>query len=265
MSGNKKPPRIGVTAGFDHPHPERENYRGKTLLYVEQSMAHWIMTHGALPVLLPPATAPFRPEDLVNQIDGILFSGGDDVWPGHYGEEPLQPEWSGDAVRDRYELDLFRACMRADKPVLGICRGAQLINVALGGTLYQDIKTQQPDALAHTDRALFDSLRHEIELAEGSRLRQLYGRTTGRIISVHHQAIKNLAPDLRVEARSVPDGILEAVRYAPGPGARAIYIFAVQWHPEFQASGDAELLPREPIFDDFLAAVRARIAEENRT
>lgn len=223
-------------------------------------MAHWIMSHGALPVLVPTDAGYFRPENLIEDIDGFLLQGGSDVSPRSYGEEPLRPEWQGDAIRDAYESELLKACMRADVPVLGVCRGAQLINVALGGTLYQDIQEQQPASLVHRDWQVYDELEHEVEILAGSRLSEIYGAGPGRINSIHHQAIKDLAPDLEVEARSLPDGMVEAIRYRSpyAAGKEGPYVFAVQWHPEFQPARDPTRLPREPIFEDFLTAIRRR-------
>ena len=137
-------------------------------------------------------------------------------------------------MRDRYELDLIDRFMQAGKPVLGICRGCQLINVAFGGTLYQDIATQRPDALAHVDlRALRPQPARRCEFVPGTRLAGLYpGQPTAHINSIHHQAVKDLGRELEVEARA-PDGLVEAVRWR-GPS----YVFGMQWHPEFMAADD---------------------------
>ncbi len=106
---------------------------------------------GALALVIPSPDGPTKRGDVTlhdyaAMLDGLVLQGGSDVWPGSYGEEPLKPEWSGDRVRDEYEIALLRAFIDAGKPVLGVCRGLQVINVAFGGTLYQDIATQQPEA-----------------------------------------------------------------------------------------------------------------------
>ena len=186
MKNSERLLRIGVSACFDHADPERPLFKGKTLLYMEQSMAHWVMAHGALPVLLPTEAGNFRPEDLTDQVDGLLLQGGSDVSPTSYGEEPLRPEWQGDAVRDRYEIELVQAFMQADKPVLGICRGAQLINVALGGTLFQDINEQQAETMVHRDWNVYDGLFHDVELVADTRLRDLDGPAEPRPERVEH-------------------------------------------------------------------------------
>jgi putative glutamine amidotransferase len=165
----------------------------------------------------------------------------------------MQEAWSGDRVRDDYEIALTRAFVAAGKPVLGICRGLQLLNVAFGGTLYQDIGTQLPGALVHREKQLYDRNLHEIEFVPGTRLAGLYCDVAARKVnSVHHQGIRELAPDFTVEARSPTDGIIEAFRWR-GPS----YVAGVQWHPEFHDWRDATLLPGEPLLNDFLVAADA--------
>ena len=117
-----------------------------------------------------------------------------------YGEEPLRPEWAGDRVRDEYEMALVRAFAAAGKPVFGICRGLQLINVAHGGTLYQDIATQKPGARVHRDAAAYDLNFHEVDVLPETRLASLLQAGRHRINSVHHQGIKQLAAGFEVEA-----------------------------------------------------------------
>ena len=192
--------QIGISACFFHADPARPIFTGKTLQYLEQSMAHWVMSTGALAVMIPcPAGETRRGDatldDYARWLGGLVLQGGSDVWPGSYGETPLDPRWTGDWLRDEYELALLQAFTREGKPVLGVCRGLQLLNVAYGGTLYQDIATQRPEALRHRDPGLYDRNFHEIELLPGSRLAALYpGLVTARVNSVHHQAIKDLGP-----------------------------------------------------------------------
>jgi hypothetical protein len=113
-------------------------------------------------------------DDYANTLDGLVLQGGNDVAPETYGETPLHPDWAGDRVRDRYEIELIDAFVRAGKPVFGICRGLQLLNVMFGGTLLQDIATQRPASRAHRDGSAFERHFHGIELVKGSRLAQLY-------------------------------------------------------------------------------------------
>jgi anthranilate/para-aminobenzoate synthase component II len=137
------------------------------------------------------------------------------------------------------------------KPVLGICRGLQLINVACGGTLYQDIVEQYPNAAMHRDDALYDGFHHLISMVEGSRLASLFPHQSSYAVnSIHHQAIKTLGNDLLVEANAADDGLIEAIRWT-GNG----YMFGCQWHPELQADIPG-LLDSSPIMAEFLEAAR---------
>ena len=255
---SQAPVRLGLSACYFHADPKRAVFKGKTLLYVEQSIASWVMSTGALAYMIPAAAGPVKLQHLLAGLDGLVLQGGSDVSPKSYGEEPLRPEWAGDYVRDCYEIELVKLCMAANKPVLGICRGAQLINVAIGGTLYQDIQTQRPEALVHRDWEIYDQNFHDVELTAGGHLARLYGgRSRSRVNSVHHQAAKDLGRDLVVEARAVPDGIVEALRLVPAGGGGP-YVLGVQWHPEFQDPADAGLLPTQPLLQDFLGEVERR-------
>lgn len=265
-AGGRHPLRIGLSARLLHKPPAEMGFRGKTLQYLEQSIAHWIMGHGALAFMLP--TLGFDAEvsrrrvsvqHYVDSLDGLLLQGGADVSPASYGQTPLRPEWSGDPIRDHYEIELIDGFLGQGKPVLGICRGAQLINVAFGGTLYQDVALQHPGAGVHVDLEAYDQLRHDIVFEPGSRLEQLHhGQTGGRVNSIHHQAVDRLGGDLRVEARSVGDGIIEAIR-----GKGSVFVAGVQWHPEFHAQDEA-LLSAEPLMNDFLAAAQAAMDVSSR-
>lgn len=261
-----KPLLIGVSARIYYPNGPVLDLGGvwtRTLHYLEQSVAHWVISREVLPVMIPAVDRQslVKRTDVslhvyAEMLDGLLLQGGNDIAPESYGESPLAPEWAGDRIRDRYEIELLDAFIEAGKPVLGICRGCQLINVAFGGTLYQDIPTQRPDAVPHLDKAKYEHQFHDVELVEGTHLAGLYpGIRTAAINSIHHQAIKDLAPDLDVEARSVPDGIVEAVRWR-GPG----HVFGMQWHPEFlvQQEWHATQLDGHPILSDFLQAARQR-------
>ena len=250
-------PRIGISACFFHADPKRPIFTGKTLQYVEQSIVHWVQSAGALAVVIPSPEGPTRRGDVTladyaAMLDGLVLEGGSDMWPGSYGESPLRPEWSGDRVRDEYEMALLRAFIDAGKPVLGVCRGLQVLNVAFGGTLYQDIGTQKPGTRAHRDAGLYDQNFHAVDLVAGSPLSSLYpGVTRATVNSVHHQGVKDLAREFVVEAVSSDDGIVEAFRWT-GPS----YVAAVQWHPEFHDWTRTDLLSGDPLLADFLQATR---------
>ncbi len=248
--------KIGISACLFHPDAERKAAPQKTLQWIEQSTAHWLMSEGALPVMVPsPFGATARGEvtvhDYAGWLDGLVLHGGADVAPGSYGEEPLRPEWSGDRLRDEYEIALVKAFSDAGKPVFGICRGLQLINVAHGGTLYQDISTQKTGALVHRDAAAYDLNFHHVDIVADSRLAQLLGETRHKINSVHHQGVKDLAPGFVAEAVSPDDGVIEAIRHTGDA-----WVAAVQWHPEFHFP-ELGVVDDTPLLRDFLAAALA--------
>jgi putative glutamine amidotransferase len=212
------------------------------------------MSQGDLAVMVPAPEPLARVGEYAQWLDGLVLMGGSDLWPGSYGETPLQERWSGDRIRDEYEIALAQAFVAAGKPVFGVCRGLQLLNVAFGGTLYQDIATQRPEAVKHRDAALYDQLFHPIAIEPGTRLASLYPSSLRATVnSVHHQGIKDLARDFTVEARCPDDGTIEAVRWR-GPS----YVAAVQWHPEFHMGLDEQgLIDDAPLLADFRAACGA--------
>jgi putative glutamine amidotransferase len=248
--------KIAISACFFHPDPGRVAAPSKTLQWIEQSTAHWVMAEGALPVMIPaPMGETHRGDvtldDYAQWLDGLVMHGGADVWPGSYGEEPLKPEWRGDRLRDEYDIALVKAFREAGKPIFGICRGLQLINVAHGGTLYQDIGTQKPGALVHRDADAYDHNFHHVDILPGTRLEALLRERKHKINSVHHQGIKDLAPGFTVEAVSPDDGVIEAIRHTGDA-----WIAAVQWHPEFHFP-ELGVVDDTPLLRDFLDAARA--------
>ena len=251
--------KIGISACFFHPDPQRAVFKGKTLQYVEQEMAHWVMQKDAMALMIPSPEGDSRRAgsrvsvgDYARELDGLVLMGGSDVSPESYGEKALKPEWNGDRIRDDYEITLLRAFIAAGKSVLGVCRGAQVINVAQGGTLYQDLASQFPGALNHRNWDICDRNSHATSIVPGSGLARLYpGLTLTKTNSVHHQAARELGRDLVVEAWSEPDRVVEAIRWN-GPS----YVFAVQWHPEFHDRNDSSFINDTPILDDFLAHAR---------
>ncbi len=254
---------IGVSARIYYPQGPVLDLGGvwtKTLHYLEQSVAQWLMRGGALPVMIPAVDAQsvVQNEDLhlgyyAEALDGLVLQGGNDVAPQSYGQAPLVSDWSGDPVRDAYEIELIRAFVQSGKPVFGICRGLQMLNVAFGGTLWQDIETQQPHALEHVKKDLYERNVHAVEIMPHTHLASLYPKINqGTINSIHHQAINQLASGFVIEARSPEDGIIEAIRHE-GPN----YIAAVQWHPEFRQKESRVIFDDTPILEDFLNYARS--------
>ncbi len=253
--------RIGVSARIFHPEPGAKGLRGKTLQYLEESIAHWVMSRDVLVFMIPTVghqgmlhPSNIRLRDYAKHLDGLLLQGGADVSPQSYTEAATRHEWPGDRVRDMYELELLHEFIESGKPVLGVCRGCQLINVAFGGTLYQDIATEVPTAGVHVNEQ-YDQHRHPIRFPDGSTLVNMFpGHREALVNSIHHQAVRTIGRDLNIEAVSAHDGIIEAVRYR-----RAPFVMGVQWHPEFHRAGGDELLDCTPLLDTFL-----RVARETR-
>src|SRR5215468_8626783 len=255
--------KIGISACFFHADPQRPIFKGMTLQYIEQNVAHWVMQRDAMALMIPSSDGDTRRAasrigvaDYARELDGLLLMGGSDVCPETYGEKALRPEWNGDRIRDEYEIALLRAFKAAGKPVLGVCRGAQVINVAFGGTLFQDLGTQRVGALNHRNWDIYHENTHATSIVPGSGLARLYPDATKvKTNSVHHQAVKDIGRDFAIEAWSEPDRLVEALRWS-GPS----YAFAVQWHPEFHDRGDASLIDDTPILDDFLAHAKRQHA-----
>ena len=257
---SRRPLRIGLSARIYHPQAGATGLQSKSLQYLEQSVAHWIMSREVMVFMIPSVSgdgivhrSSIRLSDYPEYLDGLVLQGGADVSPQSYGQEALRPDWEGDRVRDAYEMELLHEFTEAGKAVLGICRGAQLINVAHGGTLYQDIATQVESAKEHV-HSDYDAHKHAIEWAKSSDLAKLYPDIPGgSVVSIHHQSIKALGRGLKVEASSPEDGIIEAIRLE---GKN--YVLGLQWHPEFHPPGNSDLLDCTPILDEFLSAARGR-------
>jgi len=215
---------------------------------IPQAYLDAILTAGGLPILLPTSLPITALPELVNRFDGFVLSGGGDVDPALYGGHLDATVHSIDPERDAFECALIPLVLQADKPLLAICRGAQILNVALGGSLYEDIPSALPAALRHDwyPNIPRDYLAHTVEIEQGSRLAEILGTRKLRTNSLHHQAIRQPAPALEVVAYA-EDGIIEAMELA---GKR--FAIGVQWHPE--------CLPEEPamqrLFSEFVNAAR---------
>lgn len=181
-----------------------------------------------VPLVVPPQAN--NVEAILDRIDGLLFSGGGDIDPARYGDSEVHENTYGiDELRDRFELDLFTGALERDMPILCICRGIQVANVALGGTLIQDIAGQYSDEIEHRQHVAgynAPDKSHSVEADSGSRLHDVYGTTAIETNSFHHQALKDVAPDLVVIGRA-PDGVIEAV-----DRPASAWFLGLQWHPE---------------------------------
>jgi len=232
-------PVIGVTLGDgDEPgvHAMREDY----VRSVEQA--------GAIPVVLPPV-CPGDVTAILDRLDGVLLSGGVDVDPVLYGQAPHPKLGRVNRRRDDFELALTREALRRDQPILAICRGHQVLNVARGGTLVQDIPSIVGGAMEHDAPGPRCRRAHRVEVTGSSRLREILGLDTLSVNSLHHQAVDRVGEGLLAAARCPDDGVIEGLEM---PGRR--FVVAVQWHPEsFWSEPD----PFQRLFDAHAEACRA--------
>jgi putative glutamine amidotransferase len=208
--------------------------------FLVSQIAQAVTVAGGTPVLIPPGwdTATLRAQ--FSALDGILLSGGGDIDPACYGSTPIASVGGVDPDRDRTELTLAQWALAENKPIFGICRGLQLLNVACGGTLYRDV-SEHANAIRHTYTPGYpaDLLAHPVEIVEDSMLAAIVGKRDANVNSLHHQACNEIAPGLRVVAQA-PDGMVEAVEV---PDHR--FVLAVQWHPEaLPAAAESEALFR---------------------
>ena len=210
-------PLIGVLPSYD---AEKGRYS------LHQGNLHGILAAGGLPAMLPFEENLSLYEAYLARCDGFLFTGGGDIDPRLYGEEPSPFLGSVNPVRDAAELPLARLLAERNKPVLAICRGCQVLCAALGGTLVQDIPSEVSGALNHRQTEAEDAATHLVRVAPGSLLYGALGREELRVNSLHHQAVKEPGPRLTVSAWA-PDGVCEAVELPGHP-----FYLGVQWHPE---------------------------------
>ncbi|GGF16033.1 gamma-glutamyl-gamma-aminobutyrate hydrolase [Aliidongia dinghuensis] len=235
-----RPVIIGLTLDSEQPggyskfpwYAIRENYCGA------------VVRAGGLPILLP--HEPDHAAEYLDLIDGLIVTGGAfDVDPALFGSQDRHDTVTTKDRRTAFELAITRLALAADKPVLGICGGQQLLNVALGGTLVQHIPDEVADALAHEQPNPRNEPGHEVAITEGSILHRITGTARVAVNSAHHQAVKTVGPGVIIDAVA-PDGVIEGIEM---PGRR--FCLGVQWHPEFEISP-----PDEAIFRAFVAAAR---------
>ena len=238
-------PLIGISCGGS-----------ETMTTLKTTYSDAVRLAGGIPVLVPVVRDSAVIDALVRKLDGVILSGGEDIDPLYFGEEHLPELGTVNAPRDTFDVLLIRIALRQEKPLLGICRGEQVLNVVLGGTLYQDIPSQIPSSqLHHRQEEPSTVATQTITIEPGSRLAGILGVTEIGVNSHHHQAVKDLAPGLVVTARAA-DGVVEAYEGIPtalDPYGKPLQdrILAVQFHPEaFTQAGDPTFLK---IFQDLVA------------
>lgn len=197
---------------------------------VPQPYIDAVVAAGGVPLIVP--NVPEIVPQVVPLLAGLILIGGPDITPSLYTDEPVHPKTYGlHPAREQFEFGLVQAALKQEVPILGICRGIQTLNVALGGTLVQDIPDQWPGALPHAPREA-EVVRHPVTVEPGSYLAQIVGTLTIDANSYHHQAIKTVAPGLTPTGRA-PDGVIEAVEGRDWP-----FVVGVQWHPELLAADE---------------------------
>lgn len=236
-------PIIGITTFKEY--KEQREYNSLDCAYINS-----VTSAGGVPLLLPVINNKEDIKQYLNNIDGLIFSGGEDILPEIYGENPINELRAISTERDFFEIELFKLAYDMDKPILGICRGIQLINVASGGTLYQDIHVQRENALGHYPTKIKrDSLYHFIDIEKGSKLFDIFNEERIMVNSFHHQSVKNVSQSFRITARSY-DGIIEAIEAKDKK-----FVVGVQWHPEALVTNYKEF---EKLFGQFIDAAKSK-------
>ena len=237
-------PLIGVTADLSEASDKFDKPQEATF-FIPQRYVSAIERAGALALILPPNPSAAAVGRMIASLDGLVITGGNfDIDPRCYGEKPMRELREVKARRTEFELEVTEQALKKDLPVLGICGGAQTINVALGGSLYQDIATQVPGAGAHEQSARKERGGHRVDIAAGSRLHSIVERQKVEVNTTHHQAVKDLGCGLEVNA-TAEDGVIEGIE-----STRHRWVLGVQWHPEVLAPRRKD---QQRIFSCFVA------------
>jgi len=223
------PPLVGLTTSHT------TSQSGLAQVSLTEAYVNALVHAGAAPILIPIGLPETTLQAIIHRLDGIVFTGGGDVHPDRYASQmhPLVDDI--DPSRDQAEIQLIHNVCKENIPFLGICRGLQVINVALGGTLYEDILDQRPNSQRHQYSPGWsrNHLAHEVQIQSGSHLAEILGTKTASVNSFHHQGIRELANGLRATAVA-PDGLIEAIELPGHP-----FALAVQWHPEWLTEDEA--------------------------
>ncbi|MBI2538582.1 MAG: gamma-glutamyl-gamma-aminobutyrate hydrolase family protein [Deltaproteobacteria bacterium] len=241
-------PLIGITPDTAASRPGVSGNRAEPLLVLQERYTRAVQEAGGVPLILPIGASGAALRRIADSVDGILVSGGNfDIHPRLYGEEPTGALGQVKEERTRFELELISLALERDLPLLGVCGGAQAINVVLGGSLYQDIARQIAAAAEHQQGALKDTGGHKITIHAGTKLKRIVGREELEVNTTHHQAVKRLGRGLIVNA-TAGDGVIEGIESKEHP-----FVLGVQWHPEFLTGRDAR---QRNIFTSFVRACR---------
>ncbi len=228
-----KAPLIGITPDTATSRPDISGSRPEPLLVLQERYVRAVQEAGGVPLVLPIGASGAALRRIADSVDGILVSGGNfDIHPRLYGEEPTEALGQIKEERTRFELELISLALERDLPLLGVCGGAQAINVVLGGSLYQDISSQIPAAAEHQQGALKDRGGHKVKVRDGTKLQRIVGRREIDVNTTHHQAVKKPGRGLIVNA-TAEDGVIEGIE-----SKEHTFVLGVQWHPEFLTHRD---------------------------
>jgi putative glutamine amidotransferase len=244
MKSRRSAPLIGIT-----PDLARHGDNAEPLIVLQERYARAIQQAGGVPLVLPLASAPATLRKIIESLDGVVVSGGNfDIHPKYYGERAIGKMGKIREARTEFELGLISLALKRDMPLLGVCGGAQAINVSLGGSLYQDIRSQVAGAAEHERSHIKDRGGHRVGIVAGTRLRRIVGRESLEVNTTHHQSVKKLGKGLIVNAAAA-DGVIEGIE---SQGHR--FVLGVQWHPEFLVHRDDA---QKKIFSAFVAACKS--------
>ncbi|OIJ22069.1 gamma-glutamyl-gamma-aminobutyrate hydrolase [Anaerobacillus alkalidiazotrophicus] len=237
----KNKPIIGITSSI-------ENHNNIPCVQLHEKYIRSVLHGGGIPIVIP-----IGPQELVevyiSMCDGIILSSGEDVDPQFFNENPILQLQKTNSKRDKFEIELIKKALNEKKPILAICRGITILNVALGGSVIQDIATVNPKAIKHFQLAERSEPTHDLHLDNNSWLYQIFKTSKIRVNSMHHQAIDVLASSLKKVATS-PDGFIEAVEGVD----ESHFVLGVQWHPEEMATVDPNMVQ---LFKDFISKCRS--------
>ena len=239
---------IGLPCNISPAEDKRSFYRSKELHFNDAVFSDLFLSlRNVLPFFIPIAESENTAEKYIQTIDGLFLTGGSDMSPLFYGEGSLKKKWQGETKRPRFEILLVKRALKHQKPILGICQGCQVLNVACGGSLYQDIRMQKVSDRKHLiSGEKVSACRHRIQIVKQSRLHRIVGKESLVVNSAHHQAIKKVGKTMRITATAA-DGIIEAIE-----STGESFCLGVQWHAEQMATSPFQ----KKIFSTFLRACR---------
>lgn len=225
-----KKPLIGITSSIEYQDLKRKETTVFAFDYVKRAYFEAIQKAGGIPIIFPNLTDIKAVDKMLSTVDGLLITGGEDVHPKFYNEKREAKNLEITQERDIFEINVVRKAFKKKYPILGVCRGLQLLNVAFGGTLYQDLAFRKKLTLDHTSGGPLKKKKHPVKIKKNTVLYSILKAEQLQVNTSHHQIVKKVAPELQVSAWSKKDGVVEALESVNKP------VLAVQWHPEVMLS-----------------------------